>query len=141
MMYLILFHFFCCQVLASQDFEMDGAHDEEAAVTVTVDDPEEDVSTSSKKRASSRSMLWYEDSSRHLAGRSIRLTPQTTAPNCCAICLNHYRAGETVVWSVNPSCRHAFHSDCMLDWLVKIPVGKPGLCPCCRQEFIVAAGS
>ena len=70
-------------------------------------------------------------------------------PNCCAICLAPYEVNETVVWSCGQSqinhnhnshittsinrCNHAFHHDCMIDWLIKVQNGTP--CPCCRQEF------
>jgi hypothetical protein len=54
-------------------------------------------------------------------------------PNCCAICLSPYDVGELVVWSSNVACKHAFHEECMVDWLCKIQASTP--CPCCRQEF------
>lgn len=65
-------------------------------------------------------------------------------PNCCAICLGQYEVNETVVWSCchtntnmngtsSTGCNHAFHHDCMIDWLIKVRDGTP--CPCCRQEF------
>lgn len=54
-------------------------------------------------------------------------------PNCCAICLGDYSVGDTVIWSSNPSCQHAFHDDCILEWLLKMQPATP--CPCCRQEF------
>ena len=56
----------------------------------------------------------------------------TTVPNCCAICLGDYQVGETVVWSSN-ECPHAFHRECIIDWLTKMQEGTP--CPCCRQDF------
>mmetsp|Transcript_13315 Transcript_13315/g.36797 ORF Transcript_13315/g.36797 Transcript_13315/m.36797 type:complete len:104 (-) Transcript_13315:3709-4020(-) len=54
-------------------------------------------------------------------------------PNCCAVCLGSYDVGETVVWSSNEKCSHAFHQECILEWLIKMQPETP--CPCCRQEF------
>jgi hypothetical protein len=56
-------------------------------------------------------------------------------PNLCAICLSNYEVGETIVWSSNPSCEHAFHSSCIERWLLK-QRGRP-LCPCCRRDFVL----
>ena len=58
--------------------------------------------------------------------------PQTVSGTCC-ICLCHYEAGETIVWSSNMKCPHAFHEDCILTWLVK---KNEALCPFCRQGKI-----
>ena len=59
-------------------------------------------------------------------------------PNVCAICLEAYRPNETVVWSSNIDCSHAFHQDCILDYLVtKLEVKEDvSPCPCCRQDFM-----
>lgn len=66
----------------------------------------------------------------------VRISATKSVPNCCAICLSCYKVGESIVWSLNPSCNHAFHFDCLSDWFTKTAqVGTP--CPCCRQEFIV----
>eukprot|EP00538_Stauroneis_constricta_P001072 CAMPEP_0119561442 /NCGR_PEP_ID=MMETSP1352-20130426/17645_1 /TAXON_ID=265584 /ORGANISM="Stauroneis constricta, Strain CCMP1120" /LENGTH=291 /DNA_ID=CAMNT_0007609651 /DNA_START=221 /DNA_END=1096 /DNA_ORIENTATION=+ len=54
-------------------------------------------------------------------------------PNCCAVCLGSYDVGESVVWSSNPQCAHAFHEECIIEWLIKMQPETP--CPCCRQEF------
>jgi hypothetical protein len=37
-------------------------------------------------------------------------------PNQCAICLEAYQPKNTVVWSRNQDCSHAFHQDCILDY-------------------------
>merc|ERR1712137_1490485 len=55
-------------------------------------------------------------------------------PNCCAVCLGAYNVGDRVVWSSNPDCSHAFHEECVTDWLIKMQEGSP--CPCCRQCFV-----
>jgi hypothetical protein len=54
-------------------------------------------------------------------------------PNCCIVCLSGYDEGDTIVWSNNEECKHAFHDECILIWLVKNQNGTP--CPCCRCEF------
>ncbi len=53
-------------------------------------------------------------------------------PNCCAVCLCSYDVGDTVVWSCNEVCQHAFHDECIVPWLVK---NQSGECPCCRSPF------
>jgi Ring finger domain len=69
----------------------------------------------------------------YLMLRSPRLCRPRPVPNCCAICLAPYEKDEEVVWSSNRLCKHAFHLDCMMDWLIKSFDGTP--CPCCRQDF------
>jgi len=52
----------------------------------------------------------------------------------CAICLCEYGAEDVIVTSQNPDCNHAFHEECIVEWLVKMQDGAP--CPCCRREFV-----
>jgi hypothetical protein len=54
--------------------------------------------------------------------------------NNCAICLENYSAGECVVWSSDQECRHVFHRDCIVAYLIKVKSGETP-CPCCRQSF------
>lgn len=65
---------------------------------------------------------------------------QCKIPNCCAICLCSYDVNDTVIWSCNKECSHAFHDECILPWLVK---NQNGECPCCRRNFtdLVAPGA
>lgn len=49
----------------------------------------------------------------------------------CDICLLEFETGEAVAWSLNPQCNHAYHEDCITDWLLRKPT-----CPSCRQNFI-----
>ena len=66
---------------------------------------------------------------------SARAVAPTTVPNCCAVCLCPYETGDVVVRSSKfPDCPHAFHEECIVEWLVKMQAGAP--CPCCRSEFI-----
>ena len=49
----------------------------------------------------------------------------------CNICLLEYEVGDIVVWSRRPDgCHHAWHEDCLLDWLKRKPS-----CPNCRQIY------
>lgn len=59
---------------------------------------------------------------------------QRAIPNQCAICLCDYTKGDNVVISSNVSCPHAFHQECIIEWLVKMQEGTP--CPCCRRTFV-----
>lgn len=57
--------------------------------------------------------------------------------NLCAICLEPYNSGETIVWSNNTRCSHAFHQECLLGYLLHLKnssADEPP-CPCCRQIF------
>jgi hypothetical protein len=56
--------------------------------------------------------------------------------NLCAICLESYSPGDSVVWSSNPKCCHVFHTDCMVHYLVHVRNGGTS-CPTCRQTFTV----
>jgi hypothetical protein len=53
-------------------------------------------------------------------------------PGVCAICLCAYEVGDVVAWSLEASCQHAFHKDCLVPWLAK--KSEPH-CPVCRQSF------
>ena len=53
----------------------------------------------------------------------------------CSICLSNYYPGETIVWSSNEGCEHAFHEQCIFQWLMKQREGP--LCPCCRRDFVI----
>eukprot|EP00934_Nitzschia_sp_Nitz4_P007670 Nitzschia sp. Nitz4//scaffold37_size175936//10905//11743//NITZ4_002023-RA/size175936-processed-gene-0.169-mRNA-1//1//CDS//3329549719//7660//frame0 len=55
-------------------------------------------------------------------------------PNCCVICMDSYKDGEEVVWSKDPDCRHVFHRDCFVEYLV-CHKGKDRPCPTCRRDF------
>ncbi len=55
--------------------------------------------------------------------------------NLCAICLEEYHEGETIVWASNKKCPHAFHRDCLVSYLVKVKTENHYPCPCCRQNF------
>jgi hypothetical protein len=81
-----------------------------------------------------------------------------TVPAMCAICICPYEVGDRVTYnqgtastpllqqdleSGEPSptislCPHAFHTDCILQWLAKKNDAHPE-CPCCRRPFCSVA--
>ena len=97
---------------------------------------EQAICTSEAERASSVFDLGDDEAA------FVRLPPSPPAPNgsrlvpnCCAVCLCPYEIGETLAWSSNTSCRHAFHQDCVVEYLCKVQeVDCP--CPCCRGTFV-----
>jgi len=57
-----------------------------------------------------------------------------SVPICCAICLEVYGVGDSVVWASNDECSHAFHQNCVIEYLAKTNcIEMP--CPCCRKKF------
>jgi len=53
----------------------------------------------------------------------------------CPICLDNFEVGDMVMWSRHNhgSCSHAFHEDCLLQWLLE---QRENECPTCRACFI-----
>ena len=87
--------------------------------------------------------------------------PRRTVPDGCAVCMEPMCSGDRVCWSANETCPHAFHEECILDWLLVLGNKKrmrqiradpgsaevvaaevltdfPMQCPCCRQDFVKA---
>eukprot|EP00980_Cylindrotheca_fusiformis_P001275 scaffold333_cov133-Cylindrotheca_fusiformis.AAC.1 len=61
--------------------------------------------------------------------------PLRLVQNLCPICLCNYEIGTMIVWSSNEACEHAFHFECIEEWLMNQREGP--LCPCCRRDFII----
>lgn len=49
----------------------------------------------------------------------------------CSICLEPYLIGQDVSWSRDMQCRHVFHHECVVEWLMKHDE-----CPCCRSQYL-----
>jgi hypothetical protein len=52
----------------------------------------------------------------------------------CNICLNEFQEGDQVSDALNPECRHFFHTECVVDWLLRNRI-----CPICRRDFLLPA--
>jgi len=53
--------------------------------------------------------------------------------NECAICCTEYTAGDAVCLSKKSSCNHAFHTKCLIPWLIR-----HDNCPLCRSSYFTA---
>jgi Ring finger domain len=71
-------------------------------------------------------------------GQACGASTERLVPDFCAICHCSYLVGDQVAWSSNPDCRHCFHVDCIVAWLVQRSNRQ---CPCCRQVFHPSTGS
>ena len=153
------------------DIESGETLGDHRATTITTEDDESSNETSNHETTSkievvdtAASVALSSSATSHASQLLIHL-PNRTLPqpseveNCCAICLSEYEAGEVVTWAANPRCQHAFHQDCIVDYLAlqlrKLEYGDiPWLetigeseqqqqqkgapipsCPCCRQDF------
>jgi hypothetical protein len=54
-----------------------------------------------------------------------------TVTTSCAICIMEYQDGEDICCSHNEQCKHVFHRDCIMEWLLRHDE-----CPCCRHNFL-----
>jgi len=106
------------------------------------EDEEEDISSvKSKSGLFLRIPAAANNSAVGKKSRSARKKTRTV-PNSCAICLDCYEVGDTVVWSsTDSSCVHAFHEHCIAAWCFRkieeqftSKISVP--CPCCRQPFV-----
>eukprot|EP00978_Attheya_sp_CCMP212_P000355 scaffold732_cov48-Attheya_sp.AAC.6 len=51
--------------------------------------------------------------------------------NTCSICLEAFQVGDKISWSENIKCKHVFHHECIVHWLIKHE-----RCPCCRKNML-----
>ena len=55
-------------------------------------------------------------------------------PKVCPICCDKYVKGDDIAWSKNEECAHAFHTDCIVPWLIE-----HNDCPMCRNDYLCQA--
>jgi len=56
---------------------------------------------------------------------------ETNSGLTCPVCLDDFDVGDELSWSRELKCRHVFHSECLLSWLMKNDE-----CPVCRTVLI-----
>lgn len=49
----------------------------------------------------------------------------------CPICMAELQVGQVVSWSANPACRHAYHHQCIKEWLLRHT-----LCCLCKNIYL-----
>ena len=54
------------------------------------------------------------------------------SPKTCQICIEKYKSGDDIAWSKNEDCFHAYHLECIEDWLMSNDD-----CPMCRRNYLV----
>ena len=64
-----------------------------------------------------------------------KTTSSLYSPQTCPICCEDYEVGDDIAWSKNEECHHAYHVECILEWLMD---NKD--CPMCRSNFLTANG-
>jgi len=53
------------------------------------------------------------------------------SPKSCSICLEKYKIDDDICWSKRDSCPHAFHEECLTQWLMR-----HSRCPLCRETYL-----
>ena len=101
---------------------------EEAPVEEDQQNHKADIIVSASQALSS----WRTTSFNSLRSISRRIISASgREPQTCAICLERYKEGDEICWSKNENCAHAFHLDCMVEWLMANDD-----CPLCRENYL-----
>ena len=109
-----------------------------------VEDDDELNDENEKKKTNFKHDIYIKESIRRASSTSrkssLRLSRKFSqrsscslySPKSCPICLEPYKVGDDIAWSKNEACVHAFHLDCIMDWLM---MGHDD-CPLCRQDYL-----
>ena len=119
--------------------DYEGEEEDLAQGVVVIPRPEQRRPHSSPLSRSKQNHLDEEDQEKATTTTTPETTCSTHVPNCCIICLEHYRPGDTIVWSHHVDCPHAFHRKCVTKYLVKMMQRRRNNastpCPVCRRPF------
>merc|ERR1712038_63928 len=70
---------------------------------------------------------WDEES---MKDSCVSIQDVSNSTQICSICLEEYKFGESIGWSRNSECHHAFHKECIIQWLET-----NSDCPICRKRY------
>lgn len=113
---------------------------------------EEDIDIDQSNTELRLPIIWKHSREKDSEKQDDSITRNKTVPGVCAICLCAYEIGDRVTYSQGittslseqediekgSQCPHAFHTDCILQWLAKKNDARPE-CPCCRRSFCKVA--
>ena len=101
-------------------------------VQIDIDDDEKTPSTNLKRKSSFSSFIEFSKNAVSSFFEQISNSNEVVDTNVCSICLCEYEENEEIGLSPNPECKHVFHKDCIVEWLMKHDE-----CPCCRKEYLL----
>jgi hypothetical protein len=130
---------------ASEDFECISSVDAVRATTGNYNNDDDDAEqgiignhgSSIEMTSVSKMRKENHDATDRVNTRAMDIVPNNDDDNeydsgiGCDICLLRYEKNDKVAWSKNEQCIHAYHLDCITDWLKKKIT-----CPNCRCNYI-----
>lgn len=120
--------------------------DIEAQIQCTTDNPQECISQNKPKEFGKLQMTKEEYSDSDAEGTSdqknedggtietISISIEDDWKHTCAICYEQFNQEDDIASSVNDSCCHYFHLNCIVSWLTID--SNHHSCPMCRNEFV-----
>uniref|UniRef100_A0A7S3PW28 RING-type domain-containing protein n=1 Tax=Chaetoceros debilis TaxID=122233 RepID=A0A7S3PW28_9STRA len=60
--------------------------------------------------------------------------PPLYSAKACPICRENYEVGDDICWSKNVKCTHAYHTECVLEWLLHNDE-----CCLCKENFLICS--
>mmetsp|Transcript_15372 Transcript_15372/g.17563 ORF Transcript_15372/g.17563 Transcript_15372/m.17563 type:complete len:239 (+) Transcript_15372:233-949(+) len=111
---------------------MESFEDNNIKTATQKDDIYVSTTKNNKSTSSSTSMVISIQSIRQFINwKQETATSALYSAKHCPICIEPYQEGEEICWSKNDRCRHAFHLDCIMTWLMKHDD-----CPVCRANYL-----
>ena len=95
-----------------------------------IENSNHELKKSNKKKFKTEDFIFIDDAYEGIEKNSFLSTRRL--PDVCPICWSDFDHGEEVCWSPNANCKHAFHVECMMQWLMR----PKDHCPLCRCNYL-----
>jgi hypothetical protein len=113
----------------SAEMSTEQTHDEESIFPITLPEENPNSNDEGDNESNDESIDGdIEDDDEESNGTDLGGTSNSV--QLCNICLGEYEVGEEIAWSKNDECHHAFHKECLLEWLCRNDT-----CPICRNTY------